>query len=416
MAGLTIALAGLLGPGALMNSGIVLATLAMAAAPADALARIRGLAPWMAALLASAAVSMLFAVDPLCGAATWSSVLGLLVDRTGAQAVWCGVSGLLDIVRGLLALLATATLLTTERRRRWALSLCVSTVAGAAILGLYDYVRGVRYVGGYLFVRPFGNANQSGNFLVIGLAPAVALLVFSRRAPVRVAAAVAVSLTGFAVLLTQSRMAWVGALASAAAIVWSAWGIRIRTIVTLGALLALLLGFWFYANPKGIARGIEGRLEIWSPAVAVVKDHPWIGIGPRNFPYVDERRYGEFDPWRHKQAHNMYLTVAAEQGLVGLAAFLGLLGAVGVRLVRARGQLSTVFDHACWHSALGSFLALVIIGFGSMPYHSRTAVMFWAIIGIFCAQVAGRVLEGAQGLGAPAADARAMSSAARFAR
>jgi putative inorganic carbon (HCO3(-)) transporter len=77
----------------------------------------------------------------------------------------------------------------------------------------------------------------------------------------------------------------------------------------------------------------QSRLFIWITGLAMFTDSPWLGHGPRSFgqlylPYrnslnlpdwilVDNR----WMPW----AHNLYLEIMVEQGLIGILCFLGMI-------------------------------------------------------------------------------------------
>jgi O-antigen ligase len=69
------------------------------------------------------------------------------------------------------------------------------------------------------------------------------------------------------------------------------------------------------------------RLAHWEAALAMLADHPLLGVGIGNYVpvYPAYAVPGWKDPLGH--AHNQYLNVAAETGLVGLAAYLIFLAA-----------------------------------------------------------------------------------------
>lgn len=69
------------------------------------------------------------------------------------------------------------------------------------------------------------------------------------------------------------------------------------------------------------------RLAHWEAALGMLTDHPWLGVGIGNYvpTYPAYALPGWKDPLGH--AHNQYLNVAAETGLVGLAAYLLLFAA-----------------------------------------------------------------------------------------
>ena len=81
----------------------------------------------------------------------------------------------------------------------------------------------------------------------------------------------------------------------------------------------------------------------------MVTEHPLTGVGPGNYSvaYVTPPRAGErpvsVRPWyvSRGHAHNYYLNIAAETGLVGLTAYLLLIGATIWQVVRAIQAAST---------------------------------------------------------------------------
>jgi O-antigen ligase len=72
-----------------------------------------------------------------------------------------------------------------------------------------------------------------------------------------------------------------------------------------------------------------GRLDLWSVAIRVIGDHSILGVGAGNMPVVAPRYATEtinlpdvrFVVDTPKEAHNTYLGVFAELGVVGLLAF-----------------------------------------------------------------------------------------------
>ncbi|MBI2582983.1 O-antigen ligase family protein [Candidatus Azambacteria bacterium] len=60
----------------------------------------------------------------------------------------------------------------------------------------------------------------------------------------------------------------------------------------------------------------KSRLQIWSTSITSIAAHPLFGVGAGNFPVVLEQEI--FEAKRGSSAHNFYLNVAAETGLIGL--------------------------------------------------------------------------------------------------
>ncbi len=70
---------------------------------------------------------------------------------------------------------------------------------------------------------------------------------------------------------------------------------------------------------------IVGRQYMWARAWDMFLEHPWIGVGPRNFPY-QVTRYEPPEKLRGKSrggkvAHSLYFTVLPELGLAGALCF-----------------------------------------------------------------------------------------------
>jgi O-antigen ligase len=88
---------------------------------------------------------------------------------------------------------------------------------------------------------------------------------------------------------------------------------------------------------------LDARLLIWDVGFALWRDHFLFGLGVGGFPdafFANQFRSGLPIPAIDQPivAHNTFLSVAAETGLVGLLLFLGMLAATSVALTRAARQ------------------------------------------------------------------------------
>ena len=84
---------------------------------------------------------------------------------------------------------------------------------------------------------------------------------------------------------------------------------------------------------------VTGRATVMLAAARVYADYPLFGVGPTLFPtYAIE--YGNRGGFRElrtdRQAHNLYLSIAAEQGTLGFVTFFGALTVTLWELQRAR--------------------------------------------------------------------------------
>ncbi len=141
-----------------------------------------------------------------------------------------------------------------------------------------------------------------------------------------------------AVILTDTRAAWLGAFAGAATVLLSTWhGNRKRFlrlgILTIAVCAAVLAGFALHPDPEVRAlllpRGDSFRLQIWSDHWHYILEEVAIFGGG----YLASLEI-DLGNTTTTGAHNMYLSVALQIGLPGLALFLTIIGGTALRLYR----------------------------------------------------------------------------------
>jgi len=130
---------------------------------------------------------------------------------------------------------------------------------------------------------------------------------------------------------------------------------------------------------------IRGRLSEFRSAAQMFGDHPLLGVGSGNYE-VHYTKYAQaiaLDGRREeRQAHSLYLEVAAENGLVGLGVFCGLLGFAGVGVRRARDAFRASGDTDLAHLSTGIGIAFAGYLLGSVFLHLSYPRFFWVLVGI----------------------------------
>jgi tetratricopeptide (TPR) repeat protein len=136
------------------------------------------------------------------------------------------------------------------------------------------------------------------------------------------------------------------------------------------------------------------RLDIWGNAVQRIIDHPW-GVGLGQFKYDSFRyrfpvdygiaRYGK----RAESAHNEYLQIGAELGVVGLVLFLFGVAAWGRETWRA--IVSAAPDS--WEKGIavglaGAVLAILIHGLVDSVFHEPAVVLLLILAGTMAMRLA----------------------------
>ncbi len=235
-----------------------------------------------------------------------------------------------------------------------------------------------------------GNANDTAAALVAGGGMAAALSLALRGKPIlRLASAVVVPLCIFAVFLTLSRGGLVALAVSLLTAVVMAGRRRGAAIgLTVAGLLAAVLYFGVFASDVARERvtaldGGTGRGDIWTVGWRMVEDNSLKGVGAGNFPVASIHYLlepgaivrSDFIVDNPKVAHNTYLDMLAELGVVGLALFLAIIGFSLWCALRAIGLAERAGDRQV--EVIARAMVVVLAGllaadfFGSRQYSKQ---------------------------------------------
>ncbi len=216
-------------------------------------------------------------------------------------------------------------------------------------------------------------------FLALAAAAAISVgvaLTFSRGAAVGFALVLVIMIAmGY---IRPLQVLLVGIAAAALLIAVPTYGNRVGSLVDL---TAILTGDSSGAAADGavLSRATEGIA-----ALLVFADHPLIGVGPGRFPsyyrlYADDVGIRVLNADR--QAHDLYLHIASETGILGLASFMGILGLTLRDLIRVRRRwLVSRPDVAAM--ATGLFLAVVTYMTTGLFLHLSYARYFWLVLAV----------------------------------
>jgi len=324
------------------------------------------IASWLVRMLAFGRVS--FGKPPLVLPLLWFVAAGLL-SLLGATSLSLSVVEIVKWVEILAIYLFVAHHLEGRGSQILVLALILAGSA-EALLGVYQFLFQVGPPGFVLFGRfmrasgTFGQPNPFGGYLglTLPLALGVAMTNWNswrlgeqesrwQRLIYWIVALVGAGLMGLAMIMSWSRGAWLG-FAGAFVVMSVARGWRwvAKLLLIAAVALSLLIATdLLHLIPSSIfqrlgdltvylqgvdLRSVEitdenwavmERLAHWQAASDMLESHPWTGVGMGNYALV----YPEYalsrwqDPLGH--AHNYYLHVGAEAGLVGLLSYVMLV-------------------------------------------------------------------------------------------
>jgi O-antigen ligase len=134
----------------------------------------------------------------------------------------------------------------------------------------------------------------------------------------------------------------------------------------------------------GSGEALEERLPIWRRSLPIVAEFPVWGTGYGTYGYI-EPMYREDAPSREKpgwyhHAHNDYLEILVEGGIVGLALVLAALAAVYRRGYHAVERYRGRAEAGLALGALLAFTALAIHSFGEFGAHTPAITLLATVI------------------------------------
>jgi probable O-glycosylation ligase (exosortase A-associated) len=216
-------------------------------------------------------------------------------------------------------------------------------VALVSLLYIAYEVNYMYLVDGYLgiYLNGYGGLDNNGAGLMLAMAVPFCLFVWDgHRRLWRWFFAAMVPVLLHAVLMTYSRGAMVALVVSAPLFFLRS---RRKGMMTLGfAALAFIIPMlagaeirarFFSVQQYEEDKSAQSRLASWDAGMRIARDHPILGIGPRNSQLVIQR-YGA--DVAKRTIHSQYIQTAADLGFVGLALYLTIIGSAWLSLRRVR--------------------------------------------------------------------------------
>ncbi len=207
---------------------------------------------------------------------------------------------------------------------------------------------------------------------------------------ISVALGVILLITCSTLILTQSRSAWLGAVVGLLILgLWyNRWFGLTVPLAAIASYLVIRYNVVGIANvvwTPAVAMRFQGRLDIWQQSIDMIRDFPFTGIGLSNFPYVVLNYpafLGKPGDWEF-HAHNIYLQVALDLGLPGLAAYLALMVIFALISWRAYRRLKGKAERALVAGLFCGVLAYHVHNLTDcIPPGAKPGLFLWAMLGL----------------------------------
>ncbi len=245
----------------------------------------------------------------------------------------------------------------------------------------------------------FYTGNDLGGYLLFPLALSYSFLTIGKESRIRkIIACVLFILIAWTTIVTFSRGAWLAVIFGGGIFLF----LKNKKIFLLSAIALTVLASCLFVfmpssveeksrlSPEQILSTIGWRKNLWIDSLKMVWDKPLLGHGPNTFMQTFQKKqyrrrgagYATYDP---SFAHNCYVQMAAETGVLGLGCFLWILWSFlktifsSVLLGKEEDKDLSVLLFGIW---IGCLIFLAHSFVDTHLYSLKLSSLFWVMVGI----------------------------------
>jgi O-antigen ligase len=254
---------------------------------------------------------------------------------------------------------------------------------------------------GYRFSAHVPDVNAAGSHFALVLGLCLGMSARARRAAVRVAWLCASGAIVFGIWLSGSKAAIQGfAAAAALVVVWAVtrnWRGHARAGLLIALLTVAVAGIVLRARAIEYRyQGVQQRAEFTATSLRMMAARPIFGVGVGRY-YQDSSLF--FSPslaWSFgsENAHNYFLQIGGETGVVGMALFIALLA--GGLALAARALTDNPYDFRLLGATAGVVALLATSVTGHPLLVPEVAAAFWMQFGLMAALGSSQLLRRAE--------------------
>ncbi|MGH4119868.1 O-antigen ligase family protein [Clostridium sp.] len=263
-------------------------------------------------------------------------------------------------------------------------------------IGIVQYFTGFALEGQFLTAYESGksvriaatlyNPNAYGAYLILIIFPVIMLGVYEKNKYKKIIYILLSLLILTNILMTYSRNAELGFVL----------GLLVLTVIYSYKLIFALGGFGViicfipsvFQRIKSITdmSGNVIRIKLWKTALMMIKEHPILGVGNGNFvtrynEYIFKYKELRYYSYRNFPAHNSYLKVQSELGIIGIASFLGVVIAALLRIRKLYIKTKDTFHKPFYMGVMASLIAFLFMNLSdNLFFVPKATTYFWFLL------------------------------------
>lgn len=280
------------------------------------------------------------------------------------------------------------------------LNQALGTTFNLSAAGRGESSRWIEVVGGGEYTRvggALGSPNAMASYMALLLPLLFGLACSTIKPPLKVVLLVLSGLAAATLALTMSRGAWLAVVVACSIILMVAGYRRMLPRIAVAAtfmfggaviLVAnqLMGGIIWLRLTASQALNVTSRYEFADIAIAMIGARPLLGVGLNNFAEsmsrYDATGLTALLDTGAPPVHNIYLLLAAEMGIVGLAAFVVLIGALAVDALKA-SRIAVGLEAWVLLGVCGGFITILVQGVVDFAFRlDATFYTFWVLAGL----------------------------------
>jgi O-antigen ligase len=283
-----------------------------------------------------------------------------------------GIGTMFDTLGGIMAYFLIRSLTDKDATSKIGLSLAVSVII--AVLW------GITHASSSRVESFFYNANPFGAYLAL-VTLFLASLVYVKSGWQRIIYCVSVGIALVGLKVSGSRGAIFGLLIGAGFFVcvffrarFKANWKKVASVLAIVFCVFAVYVFTLSARWNDAGDAIQRRFTIWEPAIALIQEHPLLGLGYDNQVRIFLEKHvieGGYTPF----VHNTYLQIAADSGLIALFFFILMLILFFKMVLKSENALVLGIS-----AGILAFLVHSLVD--SLLLWPKQIYMFWLMLGL----------------------------------
>jgi putative inorganic carbon (HCO3(-)) transporter len=264
---------------------------------------------------------------------------------------------------------------------------CIGIVQHFTGVGLTEkFTKASAFGTGIRIASTLFNPNAYGAYLILIIFPLIMLSIYEKNKNKKIVYIFLSLLLLTNLLMTFSRNALLG---FGLGILVLALIYSIKLIFALGGFSVLMFlipsVLQRFKDVTSLSQN-ESRIKLWKTAIMMIKEHPILGVGNGNYvsrynEYVIKYKELKYQSYQNYPAHNSYLKVQSELGIIGIISFLAIVLTALSRVKKLYTTTTDRFYKPFYMGVMASMVAFLFMNLSdNLFFVPKATTYFWFLL------------------------------------